>query len=189
MSARAASAAHRFAAPLERSDNKLWGAHVRVPGPIAAILAGKKDRRVLCSLNGKAEYQCALLPAGGGTFVVSVNKKLRDGLRLAFGSMVEVELRKDASEYGLPMPDELLELFRQDPKDRAIFHSLTKGKQRVLLYIINGVSDADRRIFRAITILRHLHMNNGAINHRQLGAALKDPRAPRLRPGRKGRNP
>jgi hypothetical protein len=45
-----------------------------------------------------------------------VNKKIRDArLKLDFGVRSECDIsRKDTSEFGLPMPEELLEVFRQD---------------------------------------------------------------------------
>ena len=186
MSRKPKATVHRFAAILERSTNRLWGGHVSVPGRIARLLAGKQDRRVVCTLNGAAEYQCALLPHGGGTFVISVNKKLREGLGLAFGGEVEVELRRDESRYGHPMPAELSELFRQESESKTLFHALTNGRQRTLLYIINSAKDPDKRIARALAIVRHIKKNNGTIDFKELGTALKETGRASPRTIRKG---
>jgi uncharacterized protein YdeI (YjbR/CyaY-like superfamily) len=87
-----------------------------------------------------------------------------------------VSLKKDKSEYGLPVPDELNELFRQDAEGNRLFHALTRGRQRTLLYIVGSAKDSDKRILRAIVIINHLKANKGRINYRQLNASLKDPR-------------
>jgi hypothetical protein len=166
----------RFTSVLEKSNNKLWGCHFSVPNTIVKRLAGKDSRRVVCMLNDTIEYQCAMLPHGSGTFVITVNKKIRDTLKLDFGDKVQVSLKKDESKYGLPLPEELKELFRQDKEGSKLFHALTKGKQRTLLYIIGKVKDPEKRVTQAITIVRHLKTNNGTINYRQLSGALKDPR-------------
>ena len=166
----------RFTSILERSTNKLWGCHFRVPDRIAKRLIDGESRRVVCALNGSAEYQCAMLPHGNGSFVITVNKKLRDALGLAFGMEVQVSLRKDISEYGLPLPEELQELLRQDAKGSTLFHALTRGRQRTLLYIIGSVKNAEKRIARAIGVVDHLKTNGGRINYKQLNAMLKDPR-------------
>lgn len=189
MTRRSAVRTHRFTAVLERSDNKLWGAHLRVPETVAALASGPKDRRVRCRLNGEAEYQCAMVPFGGGRYVLTVNKSLRERLGLAIGSSVRVSIRRDESEYGLPVPEELAELFRQDTTGRKLFHALTKGKQRTLLYIIGKPKDPDVRARHAVTILRHLQSNSGAINYRQLAAALKGPRRGVPPDRRKGSTP
>lgn len=168
----------QFTSILERSDNRLWGAHFRVPGRIVKRLVEGKSRRVVCTLNGSQPHQCALLPHGGGSFVITVNKKLRDALGLAFGTEVRVRLERDKSEYGLPLPEELHELLQQDPEGKKLFLSLTPGRKRTLLYIIGSVKSQPKRVERAVVILTHLKANGGKINYKQLYALLKDPRHP-----------
>lgn len=165
---------HSFTAVLERSDNKLWGCHFPVPVKIADTLLSGTDKRVICSVNGLQTFQCAILFYRKGKPVISVNKKIRDALHLDFGMEAEVTLTKDQSEYGLPMPEELLEVFRQDPAGKKLFHALTPGKQRTLLYIIGKVKDQEKRIHRALVIVRHLHETGGSIDYKKLGVSLKE---------------
>jgi hypothetical protein len=162
-----------FTATLEKSHNKLWGSHVRVPNSIALKLVDQKSRRVIRTLNGSADHQCALLPFGNGVFMLSVNKRWCDTLHLEIGSRVRVGLRKDDSKYGLPVPEELKELFRQDKEGSRFFHALTIGKQRILLYIIGSAKTPDARAWKATIIVRHLRENHGKIHYRQLSQALK----------------
>lgn len=178
-----AQTSSRFTSILERSDNRLWGAHLRVPVRVAERFGEGKTRRVFCRLNDGEEFQCAILHRGKDLFLVTVNKKLRDELKLEFGEEVGITLRKDETEYGLPMPEELRELFRQDREGDKLFHALTRGKQRILLFIIGSAKDPEKRIFRAITVVNHLKANKGSINYRQLGESLKRPsplRRPRI---------
>jgi len=114
-----------------------------------------------------------MLPQKGGSFVISVNKPLREKLGMTFGMEIGVSLRKDRSIYGLPVPAELEELFRQDRQGSRLFHALTRGRQRTLLYMVGSVKSPDKRTARAVTILAHLKMNNGGINYRQLYIALR----------------
>ena len=167
-----------FTSTLERSNNRLWGAHVRVPGRIAAKFAGSDSRRVVCTLNGTEQHQCAILPFGNGTFVIAVNKKRRDSLGLEFGMDVEVTLRKDQSKFGLPLPEELQEALRQDAAGSALFHALTPGKRRTLLYTVASAKSPDKRVARALIILDHLKANKGKINYRQLNLMLRTGRTP-----------
>lgn len=162
-----------FTSTLELSNNKLWGAHFVVPDIIARVFVSNDARRVVCVLNEKIEYQCALLPKGDGAFLITVNKKMRDTLGLKAGSPLAVSLRKDESEYGLPMPDELDEVLRQDEPGSRLFHALTPGKIRTLLYIVGQVKDPDKRIGRALAILEHLKANEGKINYRQLNEQIR----------------
>ncbi len=162
-----------FTATLEESHNKLWGSHVRVPDSIARRLIDPKSRRVIRTLNGSPEHQCALLPFGKGVFVLSVNRQWCHALNLGIGSKVRVGLRKDESKYGLPLPEELEELFRQDKEGSRLFHALTTGRQRTLLYIIGKAKTPEGRAWSASIVLRHLRESGGRIHYRQLDQALK----------------
>ncbi len=117
-----------------------------------------------------------MLPFGDGVFVISVNKKLRDELGLGFGEEVRVCLKKDKSTYGLPLPDELKELLRQDTEGDELFHALTQGKQRTVLYIIGSVKSPEKRVARAVAVVAHLKANSGKINYKQLYLSLNSPR-------------
>jgi hypothetical protein len=163
----------QFSSKLEMSDNKLWGAHVEVPAVVVKKLAEGASRRVVCRLNDAVEYQCAMLPHGNGTFVITVNKSLRSKLRLEFGDAVRVQLIKDESEYGLPMPIELKELLKQDKEGKKLLHALTPGKLRTLLYMIGKGKDPDQRIAQSLVIVNHLKSNGGKLNYRRLSEALK----------------
>jgi hypothetical protein len=167
----------RFSGTLEKSDNKLWGSHIVVPPAIVQKLISKTSRRVIRTLNGSAEHQCALLPFARCSYVLSVNKKLCTMLGLEIGAKVVVTLRKDESKYGLPVPAELEEYMRQDKEGHRLFHALTIGRQRTLLYMIGSSTDPDLRAWKAALIIRHLKENAGAINYRQLMTSFKRQRS------------
>lgn len=166
---------YQFQAVLELSTNKLWGCHFGVPQIQALALIGPDDsKRVVCTLNDKIEYQCAMLPRGDGSFVITVNKKIQTSLGLKIGSIVTVRLKKDESEYGLPMPEELAELLAQDEEGNRLFHALSAGKLRTLLYIVGQPKKSDTRLHRALVVVEHLKKQNGAIDYKQLNAAIRE---------------
>jgi bifunctional DNA-binding transcriptional regulator/antitoxin component of YhaV-PrlF toxin-antitoxin module len=147
--------------------------------PIEGIIAKKlgfegKLRRVVCTLNGKHTFQCALLPSGGQFYII-VNKQIRDKLGIAAGDKVKVELSKDESKYGLPMPKEFREVLKQDRDGDRLFHGLTPGKQRTILYYVGKTKDIDRRIHMALVIVEHLKNNDGKIIYPKLAEELKRP--------------
>lgn len=163
----------QFTSVLKESNNKLWGAHFVVPDRVAKQFANGNSRRVVCTLNSAEEFQCALIPHGNGSFVITVNKKLRTKLDLKFGATVRVSLRKDESKYGLPMPEEFAELLRQDKEGSRLFHALTAGRQRTLLYIIGAKNNTNVRLERSILVVQHLKTNNGKIDHKKFNESLK----------------
>ncbi len=164
---------YQFDAVIEKFNSRLWTYHLKVPGAIAAIFKENNAGRVVCTLNGQETFQCAIMPWSEGTFFINVNKKLRDKLGLGIGSPVQVELRKDDSQYGLPMPEELEELLRQDEPGNAVFQALTPGKKRTLLHFIGAIKNPDLRLHRAILVVEHLKENKGKIDYKYLYANLK----------------
>jgi len=164
-----------FTTTLEKFDSNLWGHHILVSDVIAnQFITDGGDRRVVCTLNDKIEFQCALMPKGDGGFFININKKIRDSLKLKIGMQVQATLRKDDSKYGLPMPEELKELLELDEEGNRFFHALTPGKQRTLLYIAGNAKSSDKRIMRAIAIVEHLKANDGKIDYKMLNQALRD---------------
>jgi len=137
----------------------------------------KKFKRVVCTVNGRLSFQCALMPSGSGGFIITVNKKKRDEHGLRVGDTVSVELVRDESRYGLPMPEEFREVLAQDAEAGRLFHALTPGKQRSLLYQANQKVDVDLRIHRALAIVEHLKENDGQVIWQKLDKELKRPPA------------
>lgn len=159
---------HVFVSKLEVMQSNLWGHIVRVPDEIAEVFIGEKDKRVVATFNGKLESQCALMSSANGFYFVMLSAAKRKKLGIEVGMPVEVELKKDTSKYGLPMPEEFQEVLNQDPEGDTIFHSLTSGKMRTLLYIAGNVKNTDKRIHRALVIIEHLKKNSGEIDYKAL---------------------
>ncbi|HEV7701226.1 MAG TPA: DUF1905 domain-containing protein [Pyrinomonadaceae bacterium] len=131
-----------------------------------------KFRRVLCSMNGAKKFHCALMP-WGDKFYIIVNKKRRDELGLTAGVKVDIVLEKDESKYGLPMSAELKEVLKQDRDGDRLFHALSPGKQRSMLYWLSRTKDIDRRIHEALIFIEHMKKNDGKIDGRKLMEEMK----------------
>lgn len=132
-----------------------------------------KSKRVVCSINRHDGFQCALLPSGD-MFYIIVNKQKRDAIGIVAGDTVSVELVKDESKYGLPMPAELREVLNQDPEGDKLFHSLTAGKQRSILYFVGKPKDIDLRIHYSLIVVEHLK-EHGKVIDKVLYEELKRP--------------
>lgn len=164
----------QFTSYMEESTNRLWGQHFIVPAPIVtAISELGADKRVVCNINGQVEYQCALISKGEGVYIIHVNKARMKQLKLKIGDQVQISVHKDASEYGLPVPEEFVAVMEQDPDAKAYWEQLTPGKQRTLLYIIAQPKSSELKITRALVIAGHLKANTGKINFRGLNDDLK----------------
>lgn len=166
-------AAVKFESTLETTDGtSVWHilrverekvAHFGFPGNL---------RRVLCSLNGCAPFNCALFPSKGDYFL-TLGKKLRARLHIVAGDTVTVELQKDESKYGMPVPEEFEEVLRQDPEGRHLFDGLSPGDQRLMLKLVVFVKDVDRRIARSLTGLALLKLAGGSFDYHTQHDAMR----------------
>lgn len=154
------------------NDNPLWGFHIPVSNEVATQFIDGKDRRIICTINGKETIQAALMPYPLGYFIMT-NKKLVAKLGLRAGAKVDLVIEKDTSEYGLDMPDELRELLNQDDEGSKHFHALTKGKRRSLIYIVAKVKNTNSRLNKALAIVHHLKEFQGNLDFKVLNETIK----------------
>lgn len=133
-----------------------------------------RSRRVVCTINNSESIQAALMPFAGDFFIM-INKGVRSRLGVVPGDVLDIRLETDTSKYGFPMPEEFEEVLRQDDEGDKLFHALTPGKQRSLIYTVSSAKDIDRRIHTAITILEHLKDNDGKVDNKKLQSDLKRP--------------
>lgn len=129
-------------------------------------------RRVICTLNGVETFNCSLFP-DKGDYLITLNKKLRDKFGLEVGDTVTVELEKDESKYGMPMPEEFAEVLRQDPEGERLFNALSPGNQRLMLKLIVSAKDVDGRIARALAGIELLKLSDGTFDYHAQHLAMK----------------
>jgi Domain of unknown function (DUF1905)/Bacteriocin-protection, YdeI or OmpD-Associated len=121
-------------------------------------LGGKFMLRLICTVNGKVRYHCALQGLGNGKGWIGLSKARMKALELAKGDTVSVRLLPDRSKYGLPMPAELKELLRQDEEGKKRFHKLKPGRQRNILHYVGQPKSSDARLERAIKVITNLKL-------------------------------
>ena len=164
----------KFKAKLEQLDSSVWGQHIIVPTKVSKkLIAETKNKRVICNVNGEFSFHAALMPKGDGIYFVNFSKQNSKKFGLIEGDMLNIELVKDESKYGIPMPEEFQELLYQDVEGNELFHALTPGKQRSLLHIIGTVKSPDIRIRKGLIMLNHLRSNKGKLDFRQLNQDFK----------------
>lgn len=155
-------------------NDNIYGHHIIVPEVVKEYFFKKKIKRLLCTLNGMHEFPCALLPKGGGIYYILINAEIRKKFGLQLGSKVQVALEPDESKYGMPMPEEMSELLKIDEEANELFHALTKGKQRSLLYVIGKPKNTNTRLNKAIVVTEHLKRMNGKLDFKILHQDFKD---------------
>lgn len=113
----------------EQGEKTGW-TYIEIPADLAQQLkpGNKKSFRVKGKLDNFSIKSVAILPMGGGSFILAVNSEMRKGIGKRKGAMVKVQLQEDKTEK--PLSKDLLECLQDDPDAKAAFDKLTKGHQR-----------------------------------------------------------
>jgi hypothetical protein len=162
-----------FTTRIEEIYADIFYTGIVVPKYIAEQLINGKNRRVVCHIDDKIKFQGGLMPDGKGDYYITLSKEKRKQLDVAVGEEVKVRLEKDASKYGIPIPEEMKALLEMDDEGSQYFHSLTLGKQRSLLYIIAKPKNSDTRLRKALVIVDYLNATKGKLNFKELNLAFK----------------
>jgi len=148
-----------FTTVLDRFPGKGGLYYIDVPDAVAKKFTSTKPVRVVCTLDDKVEFHCAIRPKGGGEFYINVAAPLRAKAKLKLEQKVSATVRIDKSEYGRKMPKELKELMEQDENGNKLFHELLPGKQRGIIHYVDSAKSIDKRIERAIMMINRLKTN------------------------------
>jgi len=165
---------HSFKAVLKKMDSKVYGIAIPVPKKVGDSFKKAEIARLVVTYNGTQKANCAFMPGMEKGYWLVINKQIRTKLKLEVGSSVDVMVEADTSKYGMPLPPEMEELLLQDPEGDEIFHKLTPGKQRSLLYIIGKPKSSDIRLRKAVAILEYLKMVNGKLDFPEMNEYVKN---------------
>ncbi|GAB3935885.1 YdeI/OmpD-associated family protein [Larkinella terrae] len=146
----------RFESVIDRFTSQNGMHYIDVPDEVAQPFTSPTPLRLVCLLNGKLEFHCALRPKGNGSFYISIGTPIRQQLKLRPGDKVQVVIWKDDSEYGRKMPEELQELLTIDEEGNRCFQALKPSEQRGIIYYVDGAKNNQIRVDRAIKMIDRL---------------------------------
>jgi hypothetical protein len=105
---------------------------------------------------------------------ILLNREVCKKLNLLLNDEIEVVLVKDESKYGMPLSEEMQEVFFSDPEGSELFHQLTPGKQRTLIHVVNKYKSSHLRIEKTFVILDHLKNRKGVLDFKGLNEDFKN---------------
>lgn len=144
-----------FNATLTDPEGPMFSAAICIPIHVAALFRKKKGAiRILCAINGKKEFPCALNPRGNEYFII-VSKALMRECSLTEGLSFEVAIRIDP-DNGLLLPEELQEVLNQDEWGSTLFEALQPGQKRGYIHYVRTAKTMDTRIKRSLEIIEKL---------------------------------
>jgi len=146
-----------FESRLDRLTGKGGIYYMLVPDDIAhQFMQDRKPVRVVCLLNDKIEFQCAIRPKGDGGFFINLAAGIRGKAKLSLGDKLFASLKADESTYGRDMPEELTELLAIDSEGDLLFHKLLPSVQRGIIHYVASSPVVQTRIDRAIMMIDRL---------------------------------
>lgn len=134
--------------------------------------------RVIVNINGQGCIHSGLMPDGKGDFFITISKEVRKKFGIEEGDEAELNISPDNSEYGMPLPEELAELWALDEEAFDVFHTLTPGKQRGLIYVIAKPKRSETRVKKAVQIMDYLKAVGGKLDYKALNAYMKAANRP-----------
>ncbi len=132
--------------------------YIEVPANIVKKIGGIGKIRLLCKVNQQITFQCGLMSLPEGKAYISINSKRMKEISVTHGDEVNVVLTEDTSEYGVDVPEELTELFKQDSEAKSRFNLLKPGMQRYILNYVNTVKSPQLRVDRAFLLISNLKL-------------------------------
>lgn len=143
---------HQFAAQGEKTG---W-TYIEVPQDLAEELmpGNKKSFRVKGKLDSFAIAGVALLPMGGGNFILPLNAAMRRGTGKKKGAVLQAQLTVDKAP--LYIPPAFLECLDDEPAAKVFFDGLKLSQRNYYIKWLGGVKSDEavaKRIAQAIDAL------------------------------------
>ena len=163
----------RFTAAIKKFDSqgeKTGWTYIEVPAAVAKKMNSnnKKGFRVKGKLDNYQFSMIALLPMGGGDFIMALNAAMRKAIKKQKGATVQVSMEVDTNE--IKPPAELIECLQDEPEALGYFKGLTKGHQN---YFTNWINSAKTEPTKAKRIAATINALSRQWNFGQMLRAMK----------------
>lgn len=152
----------------DRQGEKTGWTYIEVPAAIAQRLNpnNKKGFRVKGSLDDFKFSMIALLPMGGGNFIMALNAAMRKAIKKQKEATVKVKMEMDTNE--IKPPAELIECLQDEPEALNYFNGLARGHRN---YFTNWINSAKTDTAKAKRIAATLDALNKKWNFGQMARA------------------
>lgn len=170
-----------FTATIDKFDKqgeKTGWTYILIPQQIADKLnkGVKKSYRVKGKLDDMPIEQVALVPMGGGDFIMAINAGMRKGLIKRKGATVKAQLELDKSKI-LP-PAELIACLQDEPEAYRYFQSLPQGHRNYFTKWIDAAKTEPTKVKRIALVVKTM------VRKMDFGAMLREARDERKMMGK-----
>jgi hypothetical protein len=141
---------------LEKFDSGMH--YIMLDKKTVSALTKNDNKRAICNINDQVDFHCAIMPKKEGGHFINIGLTICKKLKLKVGSKIIATFKIDDTDYQFEMPEELKEVLDTDTKANKLFHSLTEGNQRGLIYLVSHVKSTDKKIERALKIVEKIKL-------------------------------
>ena len=154
----------------DKQGEKTGWTYINIPAKIAQQLNRgiKKSFRVKGLLDDFAIDKVALIPMGGGDFIMAVNAAMRKGIGKRKGAILKVQLAVDDSPI-LP-PAALIECMEDEPEALKYFNSLPQGHRNYFTKWIDSAKADTTKANRIALVIKTM------VRKMDFGAMLREER-------------
>ena len=132
----------------DKQGEKTGWTYIDVPSDIAEKLmpGNRKGFRVKGKLDNFSIKGIALIPMGGGSFILTLNADLRRGIRKKKGAMLNVKLKVDPEGYKLN--EDFIACLNDEPSAKKFFDTLTGSHRNYFSKWIDSAKTEPTKIKR-----------------------------------------
>jgi len=143
----------------DKQGEKTGWTYIDVPSDIAEkLLQGKKKGfRVKGKLDSFSIKGIALLPMGGGNFILTLNADLRRGIHKKKGALLNVKLQVDPEGYKLN--EDFMACLNDDPVARKFFDTLSGSHRNYFSKWIDSAKTEPTKVKRIAMAVNALSKN------------------------------
>ena len=133
-----------------QNGEKTGWTYVEIPAKVAEKLnpGERRSFRVKGRLDKLAVKALALIPIGGGDFVIPLNAEMRKSLAKGKGDRLVMEIALDKNPDPIPMPEDLLQCLQDEPKAIKAFEALPGSHQKYYIKWVNSAKTEPTRVKR-----------------------------------------
>lgn len=132
----------------DKQGEKTGWTYIEVPADLAQQLkpGNKLGFRVKGKLDNYKITQVALLPMGGGNFIMPVNQEMRKAILKRHGAMLNVQLALDESDF--VFNKDFMDCLDDEPAAKKFFNTLPGAHQRYFSKWIDSAKTEPTKIKR-----------------------------------------
>jgi Domain of unknown function (DUF1905) len=123
-----------------------YGPYFKLPKEetLAFLEKHQNNKRIKCIINGLTIDRA--ISRKEDFFYILLSKEVLKQLKVNINDSVSVSIQTNTSKYGVDITEEMEEVLFQDPDGSDLFHKLTPGKQRSLIFFINKIKSSQLRV-------------------------------------------